>query len=52
MNYGGISTKSLKNILIQNFENYLIFKNNKINFIKILIIFIKKFINRYKQLKL
>jgi len=51
MNYGGISTKSIKNILFQNYENYLILRKNNVNIIKVMKIFILKFFERLNQLK-
>ena len=49
MNYGGLSTKSIKNILIQNYENLKIIKKNNGNILKIITIFSYKIINRINQ---
>jgi len=51
MNYGGISTKSFTNIIIQNYENFLIIYNYEKNFLNILKISYTKFLNRLEQLK-
>ena len=51
MNYGGISTKSITNILFQNYENYKIIKKYDNNLLKITQIFIKKIINRLNQFR-
>ena len=51
MNYGGVSTKSTKNIILQNYENFMIIKGYDIKFYNIIKIFIIKFIHRFKQIK-
>lgn len=51
MNYGGISTKSFTNIIIQNYENILIIYNYEKNFLNILKIICTKLLNRIYQLK-
>ena len=49
MNYGGLSTKSIKNILFQNYENLKIIKKKNSNILKIITIFSYKIINRINQ---
>ena len=49
MNYGGLSTKSIKNILFQNYENLKIIKKKNNNILKIITIFFYKIINRIEQ---
>ena len=49
MNYGGLSTKSINNIIFQNYENLKIIKKKNNNILKIITIFSYKTINRIKQ---
>jgi hypothetical protein len=50
MRMGGVSTKNIFSIIIQNYENYKIIRDNKLNF-KILTYFFYKFLFKIKQIK-
>jgi glycosyltransferase len=50
MNYGGISTKSFRNIFYQNYENYKIIREYNYDFYQILKVYLKKILNRVNQI--
>jgi glycosyltransferase involved in cell wall biosynthesis len=49
MRAGGVSTKNIHNIIIQNYNNYKIIKDNKLNF-NIFVYFFNKFIFKIRQI--
>ena len=50
MKLGGLSTKSLKNIVFANFECYIALKNLKIGSIKSIIIVVQKVLRKLMQI--